>query len=120
VDELRVRGDDMEGITQHPRNRSLYVVEERLRQVVQFDTLGNEIARYPVDVEVRNQNDGLEGITIDPVTNRVFVVNEKNPRVLIELDVLRGFDRTGNTSLVHGSWRAGRCAWARSVRAVLR
>ncbi len=93
VDELPVSGDDMEGIAQHPRNRSLYVVEERLRQVVQFDTLGNEIARYQVDVEVRNQNDGLEGITIDPVTNRVFVVNEKNPRVLIELDLLRGFDR---------------------------
>ena len=93
VDELRVRGDDMEGITQHPRNRSLFVVEERLRQIVQFDTLGNEIARYPVDVEVRHQNDGLEGITIDPATNHIFVVNEKNPRVLLELDVLRGFDR---------------------------
>jgi uncharacterized protein YjiK len=92
VDELRVRGDDMEGITQHPRNRSLFVVEERLREIVQFDTLGNEIARYPVDIEVRSQNDGLEGITIDPVTNHIFVANEKNPRVLIELDVLRGID----------------------------
>ncbi len=93
VEELRVRGDDMEGITQHPRNRTLYVAEERLRQIVQFDTLGNEIARYSVDVEVQNQNDGLEGITIDPATNHIFVVNERNPRVLLELDVLRGFDR---------------------------
>ena len=93
VDELEVGGDDMEGITQHPRNRSLFVVEERLRQIVQFDTLGNEIARYQVDVDVRNENDGLEGISIDPGTNHIFVVNEKNPRVLLELDVLRGFDR---------------------------
>jgi len=93
VDELKVGGDDMEGITQHPHNRSLYVVEERLRQIVQFDTLGNEIARYDVDVEVRRQNDGLEGITIDPATNHIFVVNEKNPRVLLELDVLRGLER---------------------------
>ncbi len=93
VDELQVRGDDMEGITQHPVNRTLYVVEERKREIVQYDTLGNEIARYPVDVEIQNVNDGLEGITINPATNHIFVVNEKNPRVLIELDVLRGFDR---------------------------
>ncbi len=93
VDRLRVRGDDMEGITQHPVNLSLFVVEEKLRQIVQFDTLGNEIARFPVDVEVRRENDGLEGITIDPSTNHIFVVNEKNPRVLLELDVLRGSER---------------------------
>ena len=93
VDELEVGGDDMEGITQHPHNRILHVVEERLRQIVQYDTLGNEIARYQVDVEVRHENDGLEGITIDPATNHIFVVNEKNPRVLLELDVRRGFER---------------------------
>ncbi len=93
VNELKVRGDDMEGITQHPVNRTLYVVEERKREIVQYDTLGNEIARYPVDVDVRSENDGLEGISINPATNHIFVVNEQNPRVLIELDVLRGFDR---------------------------
>ncbi len=97
VDELQVLGDDMEGITQHPVNRTLYVVEERKREIVQYDTLGNEIARYFVDVEIQNVNDGLEGITIKPGSDsekdHIFVVNEKNPRVLIELDVLSGFDR---------------------------
>ncbi len=93
VKTLPVQGDDMEGITQHPVNRSLYVVEERKREIVQYDTLGNEIARYPVDVEKRDDNNGLEGITINPDNNHIFVVNEKNPRVLIELNVLRGFDR---------------------------
>ncbi|MFO8028447.1 MAG: SdiA-regulated domain-containing protein [Cyclonatronaceae bacterium] len=93
VNELQVEGDDMEGISQHPVNKTLFVAEERLRQIVHYDTLGNEIARYPVDLEGRNENDGLEGITINPGTSHLFVVNEKNPRVMMELDVLLGSER---------------------------
>lgn len=83
---LQVGGDDMEGIAQHPVDRTLWVAEERLREVVQFDTLGNELRRLSIPIERRRDNDGLEGITINPVNNHLFVVNEKNPRVLLEID----------------------------------
>lgn len=93
VSRLPVQGNDMEGISQHPHNRTLFVIEERKRQIVQYDTLGKEIARYEVPVEKSNENDGPEGIAINPFNNHFFVVNEKNPRVLMELDVLKGFER---------------------------
>ena len=93
VSRLPVQGNDMEGISQHPHNRTLFVVEERMRKIVQYDTLGMEIARFEVPVEQINENDGPEGIAINPFNNHIFVVNEKNPRVLIELDVLKGVDR---------------------------
>ncbi len=89
ADELDVGGHDMEAITQHPEDLTLYVAEERLRQIVQYDTLGNELNRFDVDVEVQQENDGLEGITVNPETNHIYVVNEQNPRVLIELDLSR-------------------------------
>lgn len=93
VKELPVDGQDMESITQHPGNQLLYVAEERKREIVQFDTNGNEIQRFSVDVEMQRENDGLEGITINPSNNHVFVVNKRLPRVLIELDLSKGFDR---------------------------
>ncbi|MDG5813697.1 lamin tail domain-containing protein [Chitinispirillales bacterium ANBcel5] len=87
--ELQVDGHDMEGISQHPHNRNLYVAEERLRTIVVYDTLGTEIERFKVDVEFQRLNDGLEGITINPFTGNVFVVNKRLPRALIELDLSR-------------------------------
>ncbi len=90
VNVLDVGGEDMEGITQHPNNRLLYVVEERSREIVIFDTSGNEIDRYKVDVEMTNLNDGLEGITINPENDHIFVVNKRLPRALIEMNVTAG------------------------------
>jgi uncharacterized protein YjiK len=87
VDELPVKGDDMEGITQHPENHLLYVAEEKLRHIVRYDTLGNKIKSDSVEVDIEHINRGLEGITINPKNGHVFVVNKKVPRVLIELDL---------------------------------
>ncbi len=89
VKELEVGGEDMEGISQHPTNHNhlLYVVEERQRKIVQYDTDGNLIQSDSVAVEITNENDGLEGIAINPVNNHVFVVNKRLPRALIELDL---------------------------------
>ena len=89
VEELKVGGDDMEGISQHPHSLLLYVAEEKLRTVVQYDTLGNKIRSDSVAVDIRHRNRGLEGITINPANHHVFVVNKMIPRVLIELDLSR-------------------------------
>lgn len=83
---LPYEGDDMEGITMNPNDSTLWVAEERLRQVIQFDTLGNILQIADVPVEKVNENDGLEGISINPENNHLFVLNEKNPRAFIELN----------------------------------
>lgn len=79
-------GNDMEGITMNPNDHTLWIVEERLRQAVQLDTLGNVLQIVDVPVEVTFENDGLEGIAINPQNEHLYILNEKNPRVFIELD----------------------------------
>lgn len=93
VDILEVDGDDMEGIAQHPGNLLLFVAEERLSDIVQYDTSGNEIQRTRVAVEQQSENDGLEGITINPSNGHIFMVNEQNPRALVEMDLSRAMDQ---------------------------
>lgn len=80
------QGDDMEGITMNPNDGTLWIVEERLRQIVQLTTEGEVLQIIDVPVQATNPNDGLEGITWNPNNNHVYVVNEKNPRQFIELN----------------------------------
>ena len=83
---LPYEGDDMEGITMNPNDKTIWIAEERLRQVIQLDTLGNILQIVDVPVEKINENDGLEGISVNPENNHLFVLNEKNPRAFIELN----------------------------------
>ena len=87
IERFASGGGDLEGITQHPRDRTLWVVDEAFWEVVQFDTLGTELTRFEVDTGARRHNQGLEGITLDPAHDHLYVVNEKNPRVMIVYDV---------------------------------
>ena len=87
IERFASGGGDLEGITQDPRDRTLWVVDEAFWEVVQFDTLGNELTRFGVDTGARIHNQGLEGITLDPDNDRLYVVNEKNPRVMIVYDI---------------------------------
>lgn len=86
IGNLSYRGDDMEGITMNPNDGTLWVAEERLREIVQLDLEGNVLQRVDVQVTEFNVNDGLEGIAIDPVTEHFYIVNEKSPREFIELN----------------------------------
>lgn len=86
IGSLSYHGEDMEGITMNPNDGTLWVAEERLRQIVQLDLEGNVLQRQDVEVLVVNENDGLEGLAIDPVTEHFYIVNEKSPREFIELN----------------------------------
>lgn len=79
-------GDDMEGITMNPNDNTLWVAEEKLRQIIQLTTEGEALQVVDVPVDITNLNDGLEGIAWNPANDHVFILNEKNPRRFIELD----------------------------------
>ncbi len=85
-------GDDMEGITMNPNDGTLWIVEERLRKVIQLTTEGEVLQEFEVFVPNQNINDGLEGITWNPHNDHVYVVNEKNPRRFFEFDTTNDFD----------------------------
>lgn len=79
-------GEDIEGISFNTNDNSLYIVQERKREILQYDKLGNLIRSMAVSVENRDINSGLEGICINPINNNIFVLNEKSPGKLIELN----------------------------------
>lgn len=84
--ELYYSGDDMEGITYDAVSGTLWIVEERMRQIVQLGTIGQILQRISVDIGQEIENDGPEGIALNTLTGHFFVANEKNPMVIMELD----------------------------------
>ncbi len=80
-------GEDLEGVSQSRTDLTLWVAEERKRQLVQLDTTGRELNRFKIKVENSDTNDnsGLEGVALHPLTNRPFVLNEKNPALFVTL-----------------------------------
>ena len=85
LNTLSYSGEDLEGITQSPLDGTLWIVEERKREIVQLDTQGNEIARHKVPVENRDDNSGLEGIAANPGSDHLFVLNEKMPALFMKV-----------------------------------
>jgi len=49
-------GEDLEGIAVNPIDNTIYVVEERKREIIQFDNLGNHIKTIAVSIEENNDN----------------------------------------------------------------
>jgi len=86
VKHIPMDSDDLEGIIVDPRDSTLWVAEERLRELVNISREGEELNRVFLDISGEIPNDGLEGITVNPNNNHFFVVNERNPRLLIELN----------------------------------
>jgi len=90
LDSLSYLGEDLEGITQNTTDGTLWVVEERRREVVNVDTLGRELRRVKIPVKQKKSNRGLEGIVFYPKKQHLFLLNEKSPKLLIELDDEQG------------------------------
>ena len=86
IKELFYSGDDMEGITYDPGSGTLWIVEERMRQIVQLGPIGQILQRISVDIGQEIENDGPEGIAFNTLTGHFYVANEKNPMVIMELD----------------------------------
>lgn len=84
IETLSYTGNDLEGIAVDPEDSTIWVAEEYLSQIVQLDTLGNELDR--ITVAGAAGNSGLEGITINSSNNHFFLLKEQDPGVLIELD----------------------------------
>ncbi|MCP4221442.1 MAG: hypothetical protein GY765_42850 [bacterium] len=81
---LPYRGSDMEGIA--AVGDTLWIVEERYRELVQINMQGEELARHKIPVKIKEANNGLEGITYNTLNKRFYLVNESKPKVLIRLD----------------------------------
>ncbi len=75
-------GADLEGISLSASCDTIYVVEEKNRQVVLYRADGTWLSSFTVDVATL-ANNALEGVTTGPGGN-LFVLNEKAPGMLLE------------------------------------
>ena len=82
---LSFTGDDLEGVTYVPNDSSIYIVEEKKKEIVKLDTTGNEILRFPVSLNNTDAKHGLEGISYNPTNGHLFVVSEQSPSLLMEM-----------------------------------
>lgn len=77
-------GVDLEGVVYNPDEAIIAVVEERLREIVIIDyDNGNELERFPIDVDNNNDNKGLEGLSYNLNNKAYYIVNEDLPGELI-------------------------------------
>ena len=81
---LNYGGRDLEGIVYDAASRTLYVTEERTREIVHLSLDGDVLDRTTVDLPGK-PNHGPEGITLDD-RGQMFLVNEKQPGLFLELD----------------------------------
>ena len=86
LQHIEMDSDDLEGIIVDPVDNTLWVVEEKMRQLVNISRDGIELNRIQLNIDGDIENDGPEGITVNPNTGHFYVVNEKNPRQLHELN----------------------------------
>ncbi|MFK5855202.1 MAG: SdiA-regulated domain-containing protein [Bacteroidota bacterium] len=81
---LNYVGADLEGVVYNPDENIVALAEERLREIVLLDyEVGNEIGRYPINVENNNDNKGLEGLSYNLNNKAYYIVNEDLPGELI-------------------------------------
>jgi uncharacterized protein YjiK len=82
---LSYTGEDLEGVTYVSTDSTIFVLEEKKKDVVKLDDNGNEILSFPVVVNNIFKKHGPEGITFNPVNEHLYIVNEKFPSLLIEM-----------------------------------
>ena len=96
LQHIEMDSDDLEGIIVDPVDNTLWVVEEKMRQLVNISRDGIELNRIQLNIDRDIENDGPEGITVNPNTGHFYVVNEKNPRQLHELNPQMEIIKTTN------------------------
>ena len=87
LDSLIYDGQNLEGVVYDATGSRIFVVEEQTNEVVQLDTIGNELDRFSLELNNADPNHGLEGITINPGNGHLYVISEKEPAILFEITV---------------------------------
>lgn len=83
LETLSYDGQDLESVEYDPSDQTLWVAEERRREVVHLDLQGNVLSTIAVDIS-GDENSGLEGFCLD-VAGDKFALNEKKPALFLEL-----------------------------------
>jgi uncharacterized protein YjiK len=78
-------GNDLEGISVFT-NTKLLVVEERTKEVVEYDMETGNFTKHKIDYKNTTVNSGLEGVAYNFNDGNIFILNEKDPGLLMRLN----------------------------------
>ncbi len=81
---LAYTGDDTEGITINNHDKTIWISEEALSQLIQLDSNGNKINTYPINIVRESKKKGLEGLGYSNKEDIYYILNEAKPRLLIK------------------------------------
>ncbi|MDP3148844.1 MAG: SdiA-regulated domain-containing protein [Ignavibacteria bacterium] len=82
--KLSYTGEDLEGIALDSSGKSLWIVEERKRELIQLDLDGSVLLKVSIPLPGKS-NSGLEGVAKNE-QNTIFLLNEKKPGKFVELN----------------------------------
>lgn len=82
LNRIDAAGVDMEAIALSANCDTIYVAEERARQITLFTPTGSRLLSFKADVAVVD-NSALEGVSVKKSDNRIFILNEKDPCMLL-------------------------------------
>lgn len=78
-------GNDLEGISVFTKTK-LLVVEERTKEVVEYDMDTGNFSKHKIDFKNTTANSGLEGVAYNFNDGTIFILNEKDPGLLMRLN----------------------------------
>lgn len=88
VKQLSYSSEDFEGITVNPDNSHIYVVKERVGELVELDVNGRYLRTFKIIGD--SGNSGLEGVSYDAKRDLFYLLKEKNKGLLITYSLSEG------------------------------
>src|SRR5262245_51891796 len=84
VQRLNYRGSDLEAVAYDDTDSTLWVVEERTREIIHLNLDGDELSRQLLDL-TGEPNHGPEGMCLDH-GGHLYILNEQNPGLFVALN----------------------------------
>ena len=91
-------GNDLEGVTTFSNNK-LLVVEERTKEVVEYDMGSGSYIKHKIDYENTDSNSGLEGITYNFNDNTIKSTHQKYQNLFYDERLISGVIRSSEQTL---------------------
>ncbi len=86
IEKINTTAEDLEGIVFDNTDTSIWIADERKRNLLNVDLKGKTLKSLNLDIASKKKNSGIEGLTINKNTGNLLCLNEKKPGLLIEAD----------------------------------
>jgi len=87
LQKIKLKYDDLEGITIDKSTQNFWVVDESKRTLLILNSNGEILQKIKIKGKQQHKNNGLEGVCFVDDENSLVVLNEKQPKQLLVLNL---------------------------------